>query len=363
MSRAQHLAIYLPSLHGGGAERVMVGLANALATNGHRVDLVLARAEGAYLREVAADVRIVDLDRPRVLASLPALITYLRHERPDGMLSALAHANLIAIVARAASGAPCRLVVSERNSLTGLVGTSGFAMRLLMRWLYPCADVVVAVSEGIAAQLVAGLNLYADRVVAIPNPVDVDKILRLAEQAPGHPWILPGQPPVFLAVGRLTEQKDYPTLLAAFALVRARRAARLVILGEGELREDIQGRIEALGLSNDVALLGFQANPYGWMKACAAYVLSSRWEGFPNTLVQAMACGASVVSTDCPTGPSEILAGGTWGRLVPPGDAGALAGAMTAAIDDRTPADVPRRLEAYQVHDIVARYEAQLRGK
>lgn len=360
MPEAFHVALYLPSLCGGGAERVMVALANGFVSRGHHVDLVLAKAEGPYLSEVASAVRVFDLDSPRVLASLPRLIGYLRRERPQVLLSALTHANIVAIVARALSGVRVRLVVSERNSLSGLRGGFGALIRRLIRWFYPLADAVVPVSRGIAEELTVGLGLARESVIAIPNPVDVDAIRRLTEQPLDHPWVVPGQPPLLLAVGRLTEMKDYPTLLAAFARVREDRPIRLIILGEGELRQDIQARIDALNLSGDVALEGFHANPFPWMRACAVYVMSSTSEGFPNSLVQAMACGARVVCTDCPAGPDEILEGGKWGRLVPVGDVEAMARAIIQALDDASPPDVARRIEAFRPAPIIARYEAQL---
>ena len=211
-----------------------------------------------------------------------------------------------------------------------------------------------------AQTLTARGRLSAQKVTAIPNPVDVDGIRRLANQTLIHPWLAPGEPPLFLAVGRLTEAKDYPTLLAAFAQVRAKRSARLVILGAGELKKDIEAQLKVLGLSDDAALLGFQSNPYPWMKACSVYVMSSAWEGFPNSLAQAMACGARIVSTDCPTGPAEILENGIWGRLVPVGQVDALAEAMNAALDDPASPDVATRVEAFRAEPIIARYEAEL---
>lgn len=352
-SKKQHIAIYLPSLRGGGAERVMVTLANGFADLGHRVDLVLARAEGPYLSEVSPDVRLVNLNRRRVLFSMLPLAIYLRRERPDSMLSALNHANIIAILARMLARVKMRLVVSERNSLESVRG--GVLFRL-MRIFYPYADGVVAVSQGLAKELVAELGLSANRVTAIPNPVDVEGIRQKALERPLHPWLAPGEPPVILAVGRLSAQKDYPGLLEAFAQLRANRNARLIILGEGSLRAELEQRVASMGLSDAVALLGFQSNPFGWMASCSVYVMSSRYEGFPNSLVQAMACGARVVSTDCPTGPDEILESGRWGRLVPVGDVGALSRALTTAMDDQSPQICSKRINDFQPLQVISNY-------
>lgn len=353
----RHIAIYVPSLRGGGAERVMVTLANGFAARGHRVDLVLTRAEGPYLPEVAKEVRIVDLNKGRVLASLLPLLLYLRREKPDAMLSALNHANIIAILAWKLALVKTRLVVSVRNSLTGLpAGLAGRTTRFLMRWFYPAADGVVAVSQAMAEDLVADLGLPSEKVAAIPNPVNVASLEALAQARPDHAWLGAGQPPVLLAVGRLEPQKDYPTLLEAFARLRSQREARLVILGEGSQRAELEKLIVLLGLTGMVELAGFKDNPFGWMAACDLFVMSSRYEGFPNALVQAMACGAGVVSTDCRTGPDEILEGGRWGRLVPVGDLDALAQAMAEGLDDPAQPDGSKRAAYFSKDRAIEKY-------
>lgn len=359
--QARHISIFVPSLRGGGAERVMVTLANGFAARGHRVDLVLSRAVGPYLPEVAPTVRVIDLDKGRVLASLLPLACYLRGERPDAMLSALNHANVIAIFARKLARVSTLLVVSERNSLAARPDTAiGLIMHALMRRLYPAADGVIAVSQAIAEELQTELDLPPARITAIPNPVNTISLRILAQARPDHAWLEPGNPPVVLAVGRLEPQKDYPTLLAAFAQLLSQREARLIILGEGSQRAELQQRIAQLGLGGMVDLAGFKENPFGWMAASKVFVLSSRHEGFPNVLVQAMACGARVVSTDCPTGPYEILEGGRWGRLVPLGDVDALARAIAQGLDDPAPPDVRRRAEAFESETVITSYLTQL---
>jgi len=345
-------------LGGGGAERVMVTLANGFAQRGHRVDLVLAKAEGPYRSEVSARVNVIDLNRSRVLASLLPLALYLRRERPEAMLSALNHANIVAILARKLGGVSTRLVVSERNSLTSLrADRKGRFILGLMQRLYSDAEHVVAVSQASAAELVEQLRLPERQVTHIPNPVDVEGIRRLSEKRPRHKWLEPGSPPVILAVGRLEPQKDYHTLLDAFARLCADRDVRLVILGEGRMRTELEQRISSLNLQDSVELVGFQSNPFGWMAACDVYVMSSRFEGFPNSLAQAMACGARVVSTDCPTGPYEILEGGKWGRLVQMGDAAALAEALAASLDECNSPDSYKRVDNFRADLIESKYE------
>lgn len=361
MTEPRHITIFLPSLRGGGAERVMVTLANGLFAQGYKVDLVLTRAEGPYLAEVMNGVGIVDFNKGRVVASLLPLVRYLRRARPNSLLSALSHANIVAIIARQLAHVKTRLVVSERNSLAGLKHDKNLVvLQYLMRFLYPRADGVVTVSQGIASELVEHLMVPETLIKAIPNPMELDMIREQAGDQPDHPWLAPGEPPVILAVGRLSPQKDYPTMIEAFARLRKERNVRLMILGEGNLRAELEQRVGDMGLADCVQLPGFSSNPFGWMAACSVYVMSSLHEGFPNSLVQAMACGARVVSTDCPTGPDEILEGGKWGRLVPPGNPLALSEALALALDDPHPANVRARAEIFRSDAITTRYARML---
>lgn len=358
-ARSNYIAIYVPSLGGGGAERIMVRLANGFAALGHRVDLVLVKAEGPYLSEVGQGVRIVDLDKGRVLASLIPLIRYLRRERPVAMLSALTHANIIALLARKLAEVPLRLVVSEHSAPSGNLRCGGVVnriLRMLMYRLYPHADSIVSISRGVQDELQHFLDVAPEKFCTIYNPVDIGTIRRLSLCGPDHAWFTHHDVPVILAVGRLTAAKDFPTLLRAFALLREKRRLRLIILGKGEEEAALRKLADALGISGDVDFPGFQENPYGWMAVCDLYVMSSAWEGLGGALLEAMACGARVVSTDCRAGPGEILEGGRWGRLVPVGDTSAMADAMEAALNDPHPPDVRERANAFRADQAIEAY-------
>ncbi|MCK0769387.1 glycosyltransferase [Chromohalobacter canadensis] len=354
----KRIAVFLPSLVGGGAERVMVTLANGFAARGVSVDLVVVAAKGAYLEDVSPDVRLVELGASRVLFSLPALVRYLRRERPEALLSALNYANIIALWARTLARTKTRLVVSERNNLSSAMSSGRFKRGLpwLMRLSYPAADAIIAVSNGVADDLAQTLALPRERIDVVYNPAVTERLRELSVLPLAHPWLAPGQPPVILAVGRLTAQKDYPTLLKAFAALRAHRDARLVILGEGELRDTLEAMVARLGVAEDVAFLGFVDNPYAWMRQASLFVLSSAWEGFGNVLAEAMACGTPVVSTDCPSGPAEVLENGAWGRLVPVGDAPALVRAISETLNDETHPDVCHRARSFGLDQALSAY-------
>jgi glycosyltransferase involved in cell wall biosynthesis len=332
----KRIAIYLPSLSGGGTERVMVTIANALASEGYFIDLLLAKAYGPYLKEVSPKIHIVNCNASRVLTSLPVVVRFLRNKRPATLLAAPRHANIVALLASRLAYVPTRIVVTEHVSLMQDTkynpNLRSHFLPLLMRWTYPWADKIVAVSKGIADELILALGLPQERVQIIYNPVVTPDLLKKAEEPVNDPWLQPGRPPVILAVGRLAVQKDYPTLLKAFALVRAQRPAYLLILGEGPERPFLEALARRLGIAEDVRMPGFVENPYPYMRRASVLVLSSLFEGLPTVLIEAMACGLSVVSTDCPSGPREILEDGKYGYLVPVGDPYALAEAIVQTI-------------------------------
>lgn len=361
-------AFLLPSLRGGGAERVVMDLARQAADEGHAVDMVVLNRAGAVVDDLGPGVRMVELGRSRAAFALPAMIGYLRHARPRAMLTTLEHTNVLAVIAArlvpGAGAAPrTRVVVREANTVSeDLVGLKGRAVRALMRVAYRSADAVVAVSLGVARSLEAELGLNPERVRVILNPVITPRVLAGAKEPVGHAWFAPGEPPVILGVGRLTEQKGFDTLVKAFATLRASRPCRLIILGEGELRPELEALARDLGIEADVDLAGFVGNPFPYMANCAVFVLSSRWEGLPNVLIQAMAVGAKVVASDCPSGPAEVTDGGTLAPLVPVDDVAALAAAMSATLE-REASELPEGWrERYELEAITAAYLDVMRG-
>ena len=361
---APDIAIYLPSLEGGGAERVMTNLANGFAERGSRVDLVLVEAKGPYLTQVRADVRIVDLASGSVIRSVGALVRYLRRERPRALLAALSHANIVAILAHRLSRSRARLVVSERLSLAAARrysrGLRYQIIRRLMRPTYHLADRVIVVAAAMIRELKEQLGLPANKLECIYNPVVDADLVKAAAQPCTHPWLAAdASVPVVLGCGRLSAQKDFATLIEAFRIVHARRPVRLIILGEGEDRVALQTKIDADGIAADVDLPGFATNPFAFMSRASVFVLSSIYEGMPGALIQAMACGAPLVNTDCPTGPDEILEDGRWGALVPMCDPAAMASAIEQTLD-APPVDARSRAAAFAEPEAVSRYLAAL---
>ena len=337
----KRIALYISSMHGGGAERVMLDVATGLSERGMSVDLVLREAKGPYLDLVPKDVRIIDLNSHRIAASFPKLLRYIWRERPIALLSSLHTSNVPALIAKLLSGGTLRVVVRQENTFTDRFETTNFKDRQILRVfkrLLPFADGIVAVSQGVSADLRREVPNASHKVTTIYNPVVWPDHAEKAREPVDHLWFDDTDTPVILSAGRLTTVKDHATLLRAFTEVLGSRPARLVIVGEGPERENLQEMAERLGVSQQVDFPGFKLNPFAYMSKSSVFVLSSRYEGFGNVLVEAMACGTPVVSTDCRSGPREILQDGKWGSLVSVGDWRSMARAILATLDNPIPA-------------------------
>lgn len=368
------IAIFLPALYSGGAERVLVNLAGELHRRGHSVDLVLAHATGPYLDRVPAGVRVVDLGCRRVATALLPFARYLRQVQPIAVHAAIDHTNVIALLARAlvrlTCGTDTRVVVSVHTSLSvflslsnGLVRARAAMVGAIARFAYRLADEVIAVSAGVADDVARTLHLPRERIRVIYNAALTENPAEqgLAPLGP-VPIALEGRP-FLVTAGRLTPSKDFPNLLKALALLRRRRDVALLILGEGPEKAAIEALVAQLGLEHDVWLAGFQGNPYRFFSRAAVFVLPSRREGLPTVLIEAMACGCPIVSTDAPHGPREILADGRYGHLVPMADPAALAEAIGRMLDQPTPPPLlEERLAAFATDTIVEAHLESLLG-
>lgn len=367
--RNVRIAMFWPTLAGGGVERNGVKVSRELLRRGFDVDIVLANASGPLANEVPSGARVVDLNLRlgggRLVLAVGPLAKYLSREKPDVLWSNMTEVNVIAIAATLSASHRPWCIVSERNVLTPRVKKSiaKRVVRLAAQWLYPKADRIHAVSLGVADDVAVVTKVDRRRIRVIYNPILTEDMLLKAEQPLNDPWFLPGEPPVILGAGRLVPQKDFATLIRAFALVRSRIRARLVILGEGPLRGELESLAQQLGVDEDVRFIGFVLNPFVYMKRAAVFVLPSLHEGFPNVLAEAMAVGTPVVATNCPSGPDEILEGGKWGHLVPIRDTRALADAIAETLLNPNPSRVEgalRRVEKLRLEHIVDEYLREL---
>lgn len=330
------LAILMSFSGAGGVEKMMINLIREFsATEGIDLELILIRSAGPYLDMIPRNVTVHKLRAGHSFTAVPELAAYLKKSRPDALLAAKDRAGRAAVRARSLAGLSFPITLRLGTNLSAsLVHRSS-----LSRWLrlsaipriYKKIDHVVGNSAGVANDIREIAKLPASKVGVIRNPVVTGTMLKMAQASVPHPW-LEESTPTILAMGRLTVQKDFATLIKAFALVRSQLFVRLIILGEGSQREKLTALIDDLGLENDVLMPGHQDNPYAWLSRADLFVLSSRWEGSPNALTEAFALGLPCVSTDCPSGPSEILDEGKYGKLVGVGNVEQLSHAISDSL-------------------------------
>lgn len=349
-----------------GVDRAARHLIPALARRGFKVDLLKVRRHGPNLDpeggETPPGVRVIDLGSRHTYACLPAIVRYLRRERPAVMLSDKDRVNRTALLARALARVPTRLVLSSGTTISIDLATRGALERWVQRnsmgRLYPFADQVIVTSAGVADDMAEYTGLARDLIRVVPSPVVPGCLFTEALPRPAHPWF--GDPgwPLILSAGELCGRKGFDALLRGFALVRAQRPCRLMILGRGGAREDLLALAAGLGVADDFALPGFVPQPYAWMAHADLFAFTSRWEGLGFVLIEALAVGTPVVSTDCPSGPSEVLDGGRFGPLVPVDDHQALAAAMLTTLDAPLPPETLR--QAARPYEIEASTDAYL---
>lgn len=332
----------MPGLAIGGGERAMCLLAGAMAAAGREVDLVVPAVTDARVG-VPDGVRLIELGPRRMVLAARRLDDYVRSARPAVLLTNGVVANALALGLRALRRWPVRIVAVEHTNLTRYARASGKRRHrlipLVARLSYPRADALVAVSAGVGDDLRRHVRAErAARIEVVANPLAVELIAEQARARPSHPWLTDRDGPIFLAVGRLTPEKDFPTLLRALAIVRRSTPARLIVIGEGAERLRLERLVRRLGIGEGVRLVGSRMNPYADMARASTMVLSSCCEGAPTVLAEALVLGCRVVATDCDSGPREVLDNGRLGRLVPVGDPGALAQAMLASLSDVPPA-------------------------
>lgn len=326
------VAIYIPDFSGGGAEMVSVRLANQIALSGREVDLVVNRDRGVLKDLISSNVQIVDLGVSRTIAALPKLISYINHFSPGALVSGILTNNVVAIAAHVCTLRKVPVIVCQHNtfSIEARQSFKYFMTSCIFAIMIRFCTHIIAVSRGVADDLVTASGIARSKVKVIYNPILIPSFDELANQANHHPWLNMADEVVFIAAGRLAPQKDYPTLLKGFAIVRKTIDAKLIVLGEGLLLKELQREAEILKISESVDFAGFQPNPLSYISKACALVLTSSFEGFGNVVAEALGCGTQVISTTC-SGPVEILENGRHGQLVPIGDHEALAHAMLRA--------------------------------
>lgn len=358
-------SILLPDLRGGGAERVMLDLAREFARVGHKVEFALMQAVGEFLPEAKQDFSVVDLAAPRTRQLPGRLARYLRDRRPEAVIANMWPLTSASVVGRALSRHRCKLLLVEHCTLSRQYASWGkghaLGMSLSMATTYYFAERVAAVSEGAATDTAALARLPKSRVSVLHNPIPQRPMPGEQQRtAADRLWNCPPGLRI-LTVGSLKDQKDHPLLLRAFAALD-RPEARLMLLGQGRNEVALRALAESLGIGDRVIFAGFHPDPSPFYATADLFVLSSDHEGFGNVIVEALSFGLPVVSTDCPSGPAEILENGRFGRLVPVGDAGALTTAIDLALSAPVDAAAQKARAADFAPKIAARKYLDLLG-
>lgn len=343
MKQPPKIACFFATSGHSGVDRAMNHLIPAMVRRGYPVDLLHVRKHGPYINNPPEGLNIIDLGSKHVYSSLPAVVRYLKREQPYVMLSDKDRVNRTAIFAKMLARVEIRLVLRSGTTISVDLASRGRFDRWLqknsMGKLYRYADRVIVPSVGAADDLAEYTGLKREMIEAVPSPIVPEANFTRQYPRPEHPWFAEGEPPVIISVGELSPRKDFATLLRAFAKVRAQMSCRLVILGKGGQKQSLLELAEQLGVTTDFDLPGFQPNPYDFLAQAALFAFTSRWEGLPLALVEALAVGTPVVSTDCPSGPREVLQDGQHGQLVPVGDDEQMARAIIDTLQQPLPAD------------------------
>lgn len=365
MYERKSISIFLPGLYAGGAEKMMIDLCKEFNQANHDVTIVVAREVGRLVDYIPEKLNLTTLNAPQppgynLLGALPGLVTYLFNNQCDILLSALSRTNIIAALAGKMPGIDIRVALSEHNHLSTYLKHAPRHERIvlprLMSITYPQADTIICVSKGVQDDLERTLGLNPGTTTMIHNAVITPQVRRMRREKVTHPWLL-SDTPVVMGLGSLTTQKDFATLIQAVDVLRKNRECRLIIAGSGPQKKNLEKLIDHLEMTDIVDLPGFVENPYAMMQQADVFVLSSKWEGFGNVLIEALYCGCPVVSTDCQSGPAEILVGGEYGELTPVGDEQQMADAIASQIDDPPPTDrLQKRAKMFRSENIGKKY-------
>ena len=313
------IALFIPSLDVGGAERVILNLANGFTERGYLVDLLLCKRQGNYTYKVSNKINVINFNKEHTTGALLELIKYIWKFSPDVVISALDYVNIVVLIAKLFCRRKTRFIVSVHSNLSqSTILNNNIKNKMIpffIKVLYRFADRIVAVSRDVAEDLSRIIG-NRKKINVVYNPIVSRNLYIRAKEPLEHKWFKDINIPVILSVGRLSYEKNLECLIKAFKIILQKIDVRLVILGEGNMRQNLKKMIEELKLSEFVDMPGVVENPYNYMKNASVVVLSSKYEGLPNVLIEALACNTPIVSTDCKSGPREILADGRFGYLV-----------------------------------------------
>jgi glycosyltransferase involved in cell wall biosynthesis len=355
----KHIALFLPSLRGGGAEKMMINLAKGFIDNNIKVDFITVENDNVY--KIPDKVNYFCLNLKKVKYGVLPLAKYLKKEKPDYLISTLIDCDIVSLLAKMIYLSKTKIIVRSASTFSFLLKTikkrGGITQKYGAMILYRLAYQIVANSKQSADDLAKTLKIPRKKIKVIYNPTVTPDISTKMKVKINHPWFNNKNSPIILAVGRLNKAKNFPLLIKTIKIIRKKIDVKLIILGEGSERNNLKNLIIKLNLEKYIDMPGFIDNPYSYMSKADVYVLSSSWEGLPNVLIETMACGTPVVSTNCPSGPSEILEGGKYGKLVPVNDPEALAEAIIETLNNPVDSsELEKRANFFSVENSVNKY-------
>ena len=358
--KSKHVTFILPNLACGGAEKMVINLANYFCKKNIRVDLILLQKKGEFLKNLSKDVKIINLNSNRALFSIYPLIKYLRSCKPDFLISTLNHINIVALISVFLSFKKTKIIIRSVNTFSINLKNLSKSKQIIQKFsaliLYRFAHYVIANSKQSADDLAKILKLNRNKIKVIYNPTITPNIYKKIEEHVSHPW-LNNEQITIIGVGRLEKVKNFTNLIKVIKILKDKIDIKLIILGEGSERKNLERLVTKLDLEDSVDLFGFTENPYSFVNKADIFVLSSNSEGLPNALIEAMACGTPVISTNCPSGPSEILDGGKFGKLVPVNNPEALAKAVIETLNNPVESsELKKRANFFSVENSANKY-------
>ena len=355
------IAFIIPSFEGGGAERVMINLANGFASKGIEVYLAVLNHHGVYQKEVSDNLQIIDINSNRAIFSFNAMKSFINKKTPQIVYSTIAHINILLLIIKLLNRRnDYKVIIRESNTSSQLAKKITFKVLLLdilKRIFYPTADLIIAPSKGVAIDLIDNYKINIKKIEVVNNPIDYNWLLSLSAKPCKDSYLKQSSSKFIIGLGALTKQKDFETLIRAFSIVKKTHNCKLIILGEGPERQKLENLVNQLKLKEHVHMPGFVENPFNYLKVSSVFVLSSLFEGSPNVLIQALLLGVPCVSTNCKSGPEEILKDGEYGQLVEVGDQLEMSRAIVNVLEGKWESKSIKGLEkAYSFKQIVSQY-------
>ena len=330
------LTFVIGSMRIGGAERATLHLMNGLVTKGLNIELVLLHKAGDFLAKVDPKITIVNLNKRKASQSIGIFKKYLKTNNPKTLFIVQNHIQLMVLFTVKISSWKGKIILSEQSTyLKNLKGLKGFVQKFLSKIFFPRADSIIAVSEGVAVELKRIFPKLESKIHVIYNPIITNEFIKVKDRPVDHPFFNRGNI-VIVSAGRLAKSKNFDLMIRAFHKVNKTVPVKLIIFGDGEENHHLKNLINSLHLTDDVSLPGFVSDPCMYFSKADLFVLSSDFEGLPGVIIEALACGCKVVSTDCENGPAEILMNGKFGWLTSVGDCEALAARIQVALNSQT---------------------------